>query len=354
MKIRILDRVMVFVAGLLLIAGCVALVAQVLFQQDVAGMIGDILSKQSTLAKIVFVLTALILLALGGYCVLMLFRRPGRNDKYILQKTETGELEISLETLENLVRKCLEQHPEVDARDLTLENQRDGLEIRISGNVAGGVSIPLTIDTLQKQIKQYVTACSGLEVRNIRVQIDATGDELKGAPFAIEPPAGIALLRDGDAAEKTESSEVPAQADEVPDIPEELSRPAEDAEPDTVQEEPVVSPIHSMQDSGIVVDDPEEDDDRPIHQRLFSNKSEPCIVPVPPEMENSTEETAEKQAEETVEKQTEKTVENPPEEATGEGSPAESGEDSGKTQEANQEKATEQAEEIVKEQEHED
>ena len=290
MKIRIVDRILIFAAGLLMIAGCAAFVAQVFFQVDVIGYAAGILSRQSVLAKIVFALTALILLALGIYCAAMLFRRPGRNDQYVIQKTENGELEISLNTMENLIRKCLEQHPEINSDTVTLDNERDGLEIRIKGSVAGGVSIPLTVDTLQKQIKQYVTACSGVEVKNIRVQIEATGEEIKGAPFAIEPPAGIALLRDGDGEKQEEIPEKPdSEAPPVPDIPADLTDSgiqAEKAEDGESAEEPTVSPVHSIRDSGTEVDEPEEGDERPIHQRLFSTKNEPCIVPVPPELEN--------------------------------------------------------------------
>ena len=36
----------------------------------------------------------------------------------------------------------------------------------------------------------------------------------------------------------------------------------------------------------------EEEDDRPLHQRLFSPKQEPCIVPVPPAEEKAQEEAA--------------------------------------------------------------
>lgn len=44
MKIRVLDRILVAVAGLILIAACVGLVAQVLFGADVAGAVTGALS----------------------------------------------------------------------------------------------------------------------------------------------------------------------------------------------------------------------------------------------------------------------------------------------------------------------
>ena len=46
MKIRILDRILVALAGLLVLAGCAALAAQLFFQQDVAGFATGILTNE--------------------------------------------------------------------------------------------------------------------------------------------------------------------------------------------------------------------------------------------------------------------------------------------------------------------
>ena len=309
MRIRILDRILVAVAGIILIAACAGLVAQVFFQVDVVGYAAGMLAKSSTLAKVIFGVLAALLLVLGVYCLMLLFRHRGRKEKYILQKTESGELEISLKAMENMVQKCLDQHPELKSEKLYLANQRDGLMVRIQGVVASGISIPLTVDTLQKQIKQYVTACSGVEVRNVQVHIVSSGEELEGAPFAVEAPAPTLLLKEGE----TETEEA------VPDIPADVVIPEEKTDDEEAPEnentdEPSVSPIHSIVDSGMPdIPDADEDDDRPIHQRIFSTKAEPCIVPVPPEMEEDaeqdrTEETAEDVKAEEEEAEAEKTA----------------------------------------------
>ena len=205
MKIRILDRILVALAGLMMIASVAALAAQLFFGKDVAGKVVSWLNNDSL--RVYIIIAGILICIIGIYCVLLLFRHKGKNGKFIMQRTESGELAISLKALESMVQKCLEQHKEVNAQAVSLENQKGSLLVRIRGTVAGGVSIPLTVDTLQQQIKQYVTACSGVEVKNIRVQIDATGEEIKGAPFAIEPPAGIALLREGD---EKKPEEIPA------------------------------------------------------------------------------------------------------------------------------------------------
>lgn len=280
MKIRILDRILVALAGLILVAACVGLVGQVFLGKDVIGFATKQLTRSSTTAKIVIGACAALLLILGIYCVLMLFRHRSRKDKFILQKMETGELAISLTTLETMVRKCLDQHPEIKTEQIRLENQRDGLLVRVRGIVAGGISIPLTIDTLQKQIKQYVTACSGVEVKGIRIQIEASGEDAKDAPFAIEAPAGILLPKGGEPRTEIQTEEAPAQETPKP----ETASPAETpAEPEPVGSGEASAAIAAMAAAETLMNEMDLEDDRPLHQRLFSTQDEPCIMPLPPE-----------------------------------------------------------------------
>ncbi len=286
MKIRVLDRILVAVAGIVLLALCTALVAQVFFQADVVRFISEQVNLNSRFFRIIAAGIAGILLLIGLYCILMLFRHRSKRDKFILQKMESGDLAISLKALETMVTKCMEQHPEIQTEGIRLENQRDGLIIKIRGRVAGGISIPLTIDTLQKQIKQYVTACSGVEVKGIRVQIEASGEEAQDAPFAIDPPAAIPLLR---------SSE---KKEEIPEAMPNTENPTADSLiPETsIPEEPAaVPPAKSAAEAAMEEAESrmkeyemENEDDRPIHQRIFSTPEEPCIMPLPPEDLNET------------------------------------------------------------------
>ena len=280
MKIRILDRILVAVAGIVLLALCAALVAQVFFQADVVRFISEQVNVDSRLFRIAAAAIAVLLLLIGIYCFLMLFRHRSKRDKFILQKMESGDLAISLNALETMVSKCMEQHSEIVTENIRLENQRDGLIIKIRGKVAGGISIPLTVDTLQKQIKQYVTACSGVEVKGIRVQIESSGEEAQDAPFAIDPPAAVPLLR---------SSEKKDEAPEKVIIPD---PPKEDTPADvpSIPEEKPSDSLKSAAEAAMEAAETrmkeyEEDmvDERPLHQRIFSTPEEPCIMPLPPE-----------------------------------------------------------------------
>ena len=274
MRIRILDRILVALAGLILVAVCAGLVAQAFFSVDVIGYIKELLTAETSMQRIILGAIAGALLIIGLYCLLMLFRHRRRKDKFVLQKLESGDLAISLKTVETMVQRCLEQHSEIRTEGIRLENQRDGLLIRIRGTVAGGVSIPLTVDNLQKQVKRYVTACSGVEVKGIRIQIEASGEDAKDAMFAIEPPAGNLLPRGGETAAPKPTTEETAEAPAEP----ETEKPAE-PEFQLPREEAAAAAVMAAAE---IVDDPAAED-MPIHQQLFRTQEEPCIMPLPPE-----------------------------------------------------------------------
>ena len=321
MKIRILDRILVAVAGLLVLAGCAALAAQLFFGKNVAAWAGRLLADPSV--RIWLIVALALLLILGVYCVLILFRHRSRHDKFVMQKTENGELSISLKAMESMVQKCLDPHKELSVQSVRLENQKGGLLIRIRGTVAGGVSIPLTVDALQQQIKQYVTACSGVEVKDIRVQIESSGPEAKESLYAIEAPTARALpssiAREEKAPEAEEEKTEEITPEELEAIAAEIPKPEPAEAEEGEEEEPavVVSAAAAAAAEQLKKEAPEEDDDRPMHQRLFSSYEEPCVMPMPPEKEEITEaaaEEAEKAVEETVEAAEEKAEEKPEEE----------------------------------------
>ena len=282
MRIRILDRILVALAGLILVAFCAGLVAQVFFGVDVIGFVSNHITTETTAQKIMIGAAAAILLILGLYCLLILFRHRKRKDRFVLQKLESGDLAISLKTVETMVRKCLDQHNEIKTDSIRLENQRDGLLIRVRGTVAGGISIPLTVDTLQKQVKRYVTACSGIEVKGIRIQIESSGEDAKDALFAIDPPANNLLPRGGEPSNETPSPAQPAGEGSTEQHPDNHA----ETEKNAASEETAAAAAMAAAES--LMNEVEIEDDRPIHQKLFSTQEEPCIMPLPPEnLENA-------------------------------------------------------------------
>ena len=277
MKIRILDRILAALAGLILLCAGAALIAQMFFGADLVGFAGRILASPSVGRRLILAAVAAGLLLLGLYSVMVLFRHRKKKDRFVRQKTENGELAISMKVLEQMVRRCLAQHPEMEVRALDLETRRDGLAIRIQSKASGGISIPLTAEALQKEIKQYVTACSGVEISGVRLEIETSEGEAADAPFAIPAPKVPRLPRETEQPDR--EAEKPAEEPET--VP---AAPAE--QPETVPEAPAAQAEPEILSAALLTPDEivpeEEEDDRPMHQRLFSAQPEPCIIPEPP------------------------------------------------------------------------
>lgn len=235
MKIRIADRLLVALAGLVLLALCASVVAQVFFQVPLTDYLASALATPGQAAAVVIVAVVAMLLIIGVYCVCLLFRHRKGKRGFVTQQTENGELSIAVKAMEGLVHQCVECHPEMELLGVSLEPGKDGVTVKLRINLASGVSIPLAVGALQKQIRTYVTSCSGVDVKEVCVQVETTSELATDSPYAVpglmaNPPA---LLREGD---KSASS-----------------RPGE-----------------------------EERDERPIHQRLFGHDAQPSTVPTPP------------------------------------------------------------------------
>ena len=272
MKIRLSDRIIAALLALLLLCGGAAIVAQIFFGLPVTEYVSNVFRSPDTVThKIILIGSFAVVLLLAGYCLSVLFRHKGGNKKFLTQNTEGGVLDISLEALGSLVSRCIEQHPEIMAEKVLLQNEKNSLSVRIIGSIAGGISIPLTVSQLQKQIKQYVTACSGVEVKDVTVTVRTSGEDAKDAPFAIEAPAAVPRLK----AASDESGETAEK--EIGKSDEPVYEEASDTAPNPAREEKRSGIFGSLD----IPDDIPDDDGRPLHQRIFSQPEELCYVPVP-------------------------------------------------------------------------
>ena len=118
----------------------------------------------------------------------------------------------------------------------------------------------VTVNSLQKQIRQYLTACSGIEVVEVCVQVETAMEDAKDSPYAIPEPDAVTLVKEPAA---------PA-APKVPVMPEPVAAP--------VVAQPVPEPVPVKQVGNFDEDEPK----RPLHQRLFGHPEQPVIVPMPP------------------------------------------------------------------------
>ena len=251
MKLRVIDRILIALSGLVLLAVACWAALEV---EGVAPSISETLALKLRVAStpVAFPVVGIfcaVLVLLGIYDVCALFRRGKGKRGFIAQRAENGEIAISVKSIEALVIKCAKKHGEIQVQSVSVDEVRDGLIIKLRTSLPSGMNIPLAVGTLQKQVKQYVTACSGVDVREVCVKVDSTERLVEESVFAVTDDAGA----------------LPVEQPEPAPVPVEATTPVE-------------IPSHEIEAT------PQEEQQL-LHQRLFSVPEEPSYVPEPPVME---------------------------------------------------------------------
>ncbi len=280
------DRILIPAAGLVLIFLSAVLIMDVYFEKYQLMWISRQLAIDSIKRKIVFGVVIALMLLDGIYCLSVLFRRISRRKGFVVEKREGGELAISVKALESLVTKCLAPYDAVTCKSIHLHNEREGLVIGLRTGVRRGTNIPMLADSLQKQIRQYVTDCTGCDVKRVYVQVDsmdAAGENTAyHVPDPVDPVAEHLKSQDESAAQDEAKTPIhqrlfghkdqPADLPPAPAAEAEAPQPAPNPEPAEKPEAPVNQEAETAK--------PEQEtapavDNRPWHQRLFGKREEP-------------------------------------------------------------------------------
>lgn len=341
MKKSLFVRIMSALGSLVLWALGVLVLAETFFHVPVTGWIGSVLGARTPVMVLVTLLAAIVLFGLGLCGLLMLStKRAVKRTGFVMQKGENGMIGVSVKSIEGLVQTCVKQHDVIERAEISVVERRDGIVILLNVQEAAGVNIPLAVGALQKQVKQYVSTCTGVDVHEVRVLVENTENDAAESPYVVEKPVVLTTAATAAAmhheepavtevAEEASAAEV-LSAEDAP-VAEELSATEEVIEEEVpVQEESLVQDelIPEAEESLVVeatvtpvapvmpVIPPmpeltEEEDDRPLHQRLFGAEEQPVFVPMPPEMviEPQEEEIAEEVAEEAAEEPAEEIAE---------------------------------------------
>ncbi len=306
MNKKIWVRILTALSGVLLVCAAMMALAETFFHAPVTGAVSRLLNARTPGAVLLTLLLALAVGAMGVACVLSLI--PPRKNKtrgFVMQKGENGAIGVSVRSIEGLVQTCVQQYNVVSRAEVSVLEKRDGIVILLNIEETAGVNIPLSVGALQKQIRQYVNACTGVEVQEVRVLVENTENGVEDTPYAVQGPAMLTtavtaaeLYHEEAPAEQEEPvapvTEVPAEeAEQIPEIIDEVpavdeaATPAFEEEPAQVEEiveEPVpvqaAVPVMIPELPEII----EEEDDRPLHQRLFGAEEQPVFVPAPPEL----------------------------------------------------------------------
>ena len=303
MKKNIFVRILAALGGIVLWLLALCALTETFFGLPFSAAIGRLLNAGSPAAVLITLLGAIALCALGTCCLMMLSgKRSAARKGFVMQKGENGAIGVSIKSIEGLVQTCVKQHEVVESAKIAVMERRDGIVILLNIEEAAGVNIPLAVGALQKQIKQYVGTCTGVDVHEVRVMVESTERSVTESPFAVEKP--VVMTTAATAAEMhRETSVEPETAAPVLEVIEPVEEaPAVEEAPvlevpaqeEIAEEEAVETTVAAPAVSIPVVpvapivpvmpEIPEEEDERPLHQRLFGMEDEPVFVPAPPEL----------------------------------------------------------------------
>lgn len=179
MKIRFWDRLILFLGAVITIAAgafLLALGVQVL---------GVDLNMLPLPVRIACIAGGAVLILFGAYLLALPHKLNSHKHDFIVQQTENGELRIAVKAVENLVQKCIDMHEEINLVAMRVRNGREGVTIDLKISLANNISIPLAVASLQKQIKQYLVASSGIDVREVRVTVETAQAAAGNSPYLV-------------------------------------------------------------------------------------------------------------------------------------------------------------------------
>lgn len=260
MKHPIIDRILIFINAALVIAAAVVLALTALGVIPAALLHSCIdVAVQGSLWQKIIVWACTLVLAVCGL-VLLGVMLPGRNKHrkpFATIEGENGAVNISIKALEGLVHKCLQAHPELTVVSSSIFSDGESVRITLHITLMEDISIPLAVNALQKEIRQYVQGCAGVEIDDVRVFVDGT---TAGEKEPIASPYRVASSAQPLSAKPATAVEA-AQNDRVPDTPvcevpaqetasaETKETPAEKATGEANEEEPSVAQVDTAEEA---------------------------------------------------------------------------------------------------------
>ncbi|MEW9699131.1 alkaline shock response membrane anchor protein AmaP [Paenibacillus sp. SI8] len=115
------------------------------------------------------IVISLIVLLISIRFLFIALRRSRSQAPSIDQRTDFGDIRISMETVENLSLKAAGRTKGVKDLRARVKVNQSGLEITIRTVVDGETSIPELTEDMQSTVKNYIEEITGIPVANVTV-----------------------------------------------------------------------------------------------------------------------------------------------------------------------------------------
>ncbi|MEK3730871.1 MULTISPECIES: alkaline shock response membrane anchor protein AmaP [Paenibacillus] len=163
---KIMDRLLLFIYSISI--GVISVIAILLLSGAVPYEVTPVQEQRLFLTGIII---AGILLLMSIRFFYISVRRDRSNLNSIDQRTDFGEIQISVETIENLCLKAASRVRGVKDLKSRIKVSQAGLDIAIRAVVDGEESIPQLTTEVQKQVHDFVEDTTGIPVASVSVYI---------------------------------------------------------------------------------------------------------------------------------------------------------------------------------------
>jgi uncharacterized alkaline shock family protein YloU len=186
MKLNLRNRVALQIGALLVVLiGVFAIVVGVQFQ------LIDLQTSFFSTTRLIILLVGILLIVYGVYVLLLPKRLRKEQEHFIVQQTANGELRISMKAIENIVKKCVDANGDMRMVEMNVNHARNGVRVDLRIALPGNISIPLVVESLQKQIKKQIQAAAGIDEVDVRVSVETAEQSASHSTYQIEDPEPI-------------------------------------------------------------------------------------------------------------------------------------------------------------------
>ncbi|ANS74931.1 hypothetical protein AWM70_10245 [Paenibacillus yonginensis] len=163
---KILDRILLFIYSLSI--GIISVIAILLLTNAVPVSLS---SRDQNRLYIAVLVAAVLLFLFSIRFFYISIRRDRSSLPSIDQRTEFGDIQISVETIENLSYKAASRVRGVRDVKTRIRVSESGLEIHVRALVDGETAIPPLTEEVQKQVHDQVEEITGIPVSYVSVYI---------------------------------------------------------------------------------------------------------------------------------------------------------------------------------------
>lgn len=168
--VKVLDRLLLFIYSLaVLIGSLIALAAALgwIAFQDTERFVYHVYFDRDVAFAFIPGMIVVMLISIRFFYIAV--RRGRSNVPSIDQRTEFGDIRISLDTVENLALKAANRTRGIKDLKARVKVSQAGLDIIIRAIVDGESPIPLLTEEMQGAVKKYVEEITGIPVSAVSV-----------------------------------------------------------------------------------------------------------------------------------------------------------------------------------------